>query len=131
MRMLCDFLTVEGFLLKAGNEYSLPQDSAVFLNRNSPAFIGAIVFFLTHTAQLDRFRDLTNAIRNGGTTDSTEIETDHPMWVEFAHSMAGMMFMPSQEIAGLLGAGKGEPWKVLDVAAGHGMFGIAHRAKEP
>jgi 2-polyprenyl-3-methyl-5-hydroxy-6-metoxy-1,4-benzoquinol methylase len=125
MRMLCDFLTVEGFLLKTGSEYSLPQESAMFLNRHSPAFVGAIIFFLTHPAQLDRFNHLTSAVRNGGTTDATEIETDHPMWSEFARSMAGMMFMPSQEIADLLEAGKGQPWKVLDVAAGHGIFGIS------
>jgi len=131
MRILCDFLTVEGFLQKAGSEYSLPQETALFLNRNSPAFIGAMIFFLTHPAQLGRFNDLTNAVRNGGTTDAAEIETDHPMWTEFAHSMAGMMFMPSQEIADLLGAGKGESWKVLDVAAGHGIFGIALAQKNP
>jgi 2-polyprenyl-3-methyl-5-hydroxy-6-metoxy-1,4-benzoquinol methylase len=125
MRILCDFLTVEGFLRKTGSEYSLPQESAMFLNRHSPAFVGSMIFFLTHQAQLDRFRDLTSAVRNGGTRDATEIETDHPMWVEFARSMAAMMFMPAQEIAGLLGAGNGKPWKVLDVAAGHGIFGIA------
>jgi len=38
--------------------------------------------------------------------------------------MAPLMFMPAQEIAGMLGAESGEPWKVLDVAGGHGLFGI-------
>jgi 2-polyprenyl-3-methyl-5-hydroxy-6-metoxy-1,4-benzoquinol methylase len=131
IRILCDFLTVEGFLQKAGNEYSLPQDSALFLNRHSPAFVGAMIFFLTHPAQLDRFRNITSAVRNGGTTDATEIETDAPMWTEFARSMAGMMFMPSQEIADLLDAGRGEHWKVLDIAAGHGIFGISIAQKNP
>jgi ubiquinone/menaquinone biosynthesis C-methylase UbiE len=131
MRILCDFLTVEGFLQKTGSEYSLPQDSAIFLNRHSPAFVGSMIFFLTHQAQLNRFRDLTSAVRKGGATDAAAIETDDPMWVEFARSMAAMMFMPAQEIADLLGAGKGEPWKVLDVAAGHGIFGIAVAQKNP
>ena len=131
MRILCDFLTVEGFLAKNGNEYSLPQESAMFLSRRSPAFVGSMIFFLTHQTQLYRFQDLTNAVRNGGTTDATEIETDHPMWAEFARSMAAMMFMPAQEIADLLDAGKGQPWKVLDVAAGHGIFGISVAQKNP
>jgi 2-polyprenyl-3-methyl-5-hydroxy-6-metoxy-1,4-benzoquinol methylase len=130
-RILCDFLTVEGFLQKEGCEYSLPQESAMFLSRRSQAFVGSMIFFLTHQAQLDRFHDLTNAIRNGGTTDAAGIETDHPMWVEFALSMAPMMFKPAQEIAELLGAGKGQPWKVLDVAAGHGVFGIAIAQRDP
>jgi 2-polyprenyl-3-methyl-5-hydroxy-6-metoxy-1,4-benzoquinol methylase len=103
----------------------------MFLNRHSPAFVGSMIFFLTHQEQLDRFRDLTIAVRKGGTTDAAAIETDDPMWVEFARSMAAMMFMPAQEIADLLGARKGEPWKVLDVAAGHGIFGIAVAQKNP
>ncbi len=131
MRILCDYLTVQGFLQKTGSEYSLPPDSALFLSRRSPAFVGSMIFFLTHAVQLDRFRDFTSSVRNGGTTDAAEIETDQPMWVEFARSMAPMTFLPAQEIADLLGAGKGEPWKVLDVAAGHGIFGIAIAQKNP
>jgi len=49
----------------------------------------------------------------------------HPVWVEFARAMVPMMGMPSEFIAGLLGAESGAKWKVLDIAAGHGMFGIA------
>ncbi|HTP85568.1 MAG TPA: class I SAM-dependent methyltransferase [Bryobacteraceae bacterium] len=131
MRILCDYLAVEGFLDKAGNTYSLPAESSMFLSRKSSAFVGSMITFLTHEQQLANFRNLTAAVRNGGSTDATEIETDHPMWVEFARSMAPMMFMPSQEIAEILGAGKGEPWKVLDVAAGHGIFGIGVARKNP
>src|SRR5665213_2491982 len=38
IRVLCDYLTVAGFLGKEGSVYSLPQNTAVFLNRKSPAF---------------------------------------------------------------------------------------------
>jgi 2-polyprenyl-3-methyl-5-hydroxy-6-metoxy-1,4-benzoquinol methylase len=41
------------------------------------------------------------------------------------------MIPAAHSIAKLIGAGKGENWKVLDVAAGHGMFGIAIAQHNP
>ena len=35
-RVLCDFLTMIGFLIKEGSEYSLTQDSAAFLIATRP-----------------------------------------------------------------------------------------------
>src|ERR1035441_6944783 len=37
IRILCDFLTVMGFLTKKDSHYGLSPDSAVFLDRRSPA----------------------------------------------------------------------------------------------
>ena len=42
-----------------------------------------------------------------------------------------MMMMPSQLIAKILGAENRENWKVLDIAAGHGMFGIMIARQNP
>src|SRR4030095_9624640 len=39
-RILCDYMAVNGFLNKVGDTYALTQDTAVFLNRKSPAFAG-------------------------------------------------------------------------------------------
>src|SRR5215468_5689542 len=38
--------------------------------------------------------------------------------------MAPLMRMPAQLLAGLVGGDTGQPLRVLDVAAGHGLFGI-------
>ena len=38
--------------------------------------------------------------------------------------MAPLMQMPAQLLAGLIGGDTGQPLRVLDVAAGHGLFGI-------
>src|SRR5438045_1314060 len=35
-RILCDYLTVHGFLQKEGGSYSLVPDTAAYLNRKSP-----------------------------------------------------------------------------------------------
>ena len=46
MRILCDYLCAMGLLEKSGSTYSLTGDSAVFLDRNSPVYMGDIVNFL-------------------------------------------------------------------------------------
>ncbi len=40
-RILCDALTVIGFLSKSGNDYSPTESTAMFLNRKSPAYLGS------------------------------------------------------------------------------------------
>src|SRR4030081_162093 len=47
MRILCDFLSIMGFLNKDGNSYSLTPDSAMFLDRRSPAYLGAAIEFIS------------------------------------------------------------------------------------
>src|SRR5690348_2532223 len=45
-RIVCDFLVINGFLTKSGQEYSLTDDSAMFLDRKSPAYMGTCTNFL-------------------------------------------------------------------------------------
>lgn len=133
MRILCDYLTVIGFLNKSGSRYGLTPDSATFLNQHSPAYMGTAAKFLSLPALTDGFKDLAGAVRKGGTVASEEgsMAPEHPMWLEFARSMAPMMALPAGLIAQLVGAEAGWKWKVLDIAAGHGLFGITIAQKNP
>lgn len=124
-RILCDFLVVNGFLRKSGQEYSLTEDSAVFLDRKSPAFMGSCTKFLLTDEIRQTFRDLTNAVRHGGCQQTYAHAPDSPVWVEFARSMAPMMMMASQGLAKIVAGKESGSLKVLDIAAGHGLFGIA------
>jgi hypothetical protein len=45
-RILADYLTIQGFLTKCENQYGLTPDSAMFLNRKSPAYAGGMIQFL-------------------------------------------------------------------------------------
>ena len=127
VRILCDALTVLGFLVKTGNAYSLTPDSGVFLDSRSPAYLGKAFKFLLHPLQMKNIERLSEAVRKGeGGGAHDGLRPDDPMWVDFARGMAPMMFPPAQAIAGHLQpllAGKAAP-KVLDIAAGHGTFGI-------
>jgi len=67
VRILCDFLTIHGFLTKQGAAYSLPEDSALFLDRHSPAYVGSAIEFLLTPRLLECHAHLTEAVRRGGT----------------------------------------------------------------
>ena len=126
VRMLADYLTILGFLAKSRERYELTTDSAMFLDRRSPAYLGGTLEFLLTPALTDCFANLTAAVRKGGTAVSEEgtVSPDNPIWVDFARAMAPLMSLPAQLLVGLVGGDSGRSLKVLDVAAGHGMFGI-------
>jgi len=46
VRILCDYLTIHGFLTKQGDQYALAPESVLFLDRRSPAYIGSAIDFL-------------------------------------------------------------------------------------
>ena len=125
VRILCDFLTIHGFLIKNGADYALTPDSALFLNRNSPAYLGgAIEFLLTPRIREGNAR-LAEAVRLGGTAlGEGNLQPENPDWVKFARAMMPLMHMPAEIMAAELRKG-GESHKVLDIAASHGVFGIS------
>ena len=126
VRILCDYLVTIGFLTKQQSNYGLTVDTAMFLSRSSPAYLGGAVGFLNSPLFREDFTRLTEAVRKGGCAagEGTTLP-ENPIWVDFARSMAALMFMPAEQMARLLKAGAGEKWKVLDIAAGHGVFGVA------
>jgi len=126
IRILCDFLTVMGFLTKKDFHYGLAPDAALFLDRRSPAYMGSAATFLDAPEMLKAFDDLTAAVRKGGTMMGEEgtVGIENPIWVQFARSMAPMMMGPAEAISRLVEADKGGKCRVLDIAAGHGLFGI-------
>src|SRR5947208_9391239 len=127
-RIICDYLVIVGFLTKQGDRYSLTPDSAMFLSRRSPAYLGGTVTFLNAPVFQDYFRDVAAIVRQGGSVAAQEtVAPDNPIWVDFARSMAPLMMMPAEFIAGL----EGPASKVLDIAAGHGLFGIAIARRNP
>ena len=133
MRILCDTLAATGFLAKKDNRYSLPAELQPFLDKSSPLYVGTVIDFIGSDMIMASFRDLTNAVRRGGTTvaDEGTLAPEHPIWVEFARSMAPLAAMTGQLIATLLNADDAPAWRVLDIAAGHGNFGISLALRNP
>lgn len=127
IRILCDYLTVLELLQKNGRAYSLTPTSAAFLDQNSPRYMGSVARFVASNDMMEMFRDVGAAVRQGGTRlpagGTTKIDND--LWVEFAKSMAPLM-RPAAEFMAALVTEKRPTGKVrvLDIAAGHGLFGI-------
>jgi ubiquinone/menaquinone biosynthesis C-methylase UbiE len=132
-RILCDFLVILGFLTKEEGRYALTADTALFLDRRSPAYMGGITEFLLSPMLTAGFADLTAVVRKGGTLlpEGGTVSPDNPIWVKFARAMSPMMAMPARELAKLVADGGERSLKVLDIAAGHGLFGIAVAQRNP
>jgi 2-polyprenyl-3-methyl-5-hydroxy-6-metoxy-1,4-benzoquinol methylase len=126
VRILADYLTILGFLRKDGDRYGLTPDAEAFLDRRAPGYLGGALEFLLADELRGCFRHLTAAVRRGGTAVSEEgtVSPDNPIWVAFARAMAPLMQLPARRLAGLIGGDVQQPLRVLDVAAGHGLFGI-------
>jgi ubiquinone/menaquinone biosynthesis C-methylase UbiE len=135
VRILCDFLAVGGLLTKKNGAYGLAPDAAMFLDRRSPAAMGSVANFLLSPPLMESFQDLAGVVRTGtthlGPHGEGTLQKENPAWVEFARSMAPMMAFPAELIAGALGASEGKKSKVLDIAAGHGFYGIAQARHNP
>ena len=131
VRILCDFLAIHGFLTKENQRYGLAADSAAFLNKHSPAYLGGAIDFIL-TGRIRKAHELmTDAVRLGGTAlGQGTLVAENPDWVEFARAMMPLMSYPAEVMATELRKG-GEARKVLDVAAGHGIFGIAVARQNP
>src|SRR5688572_7130987 len=46
IRILCDFLTTLGFLTKSNGKYAATTDTATFLSKRSPAYLGSTARFM-------------------------------------------------------------------------------------
>ena len=130
IRILCDFLTTVGFITKAGDAYELTEDSAAFLTRRSPAYLGGTAGFLHSPDLLRYFEGLTDTIRRGMPPASI-VADENPAWVQFARAMVPMMMPAARAIAEILGGAADAPLRVLDLAAGHGIFGIVIAQRNP
>jgi SAM-dependent methyltransferase len=132
IRGLADALTVYGFLSKHADRYALTPESALFLDRRSPAYMGPVADFLLSRSVAANFDCLGDAVRKGGAPSSGDCEQPlDERWVSFAENM-GVFVMPSVRfIADFVQVPVSHPFRVLDVAAGHGLFGIHLASRHP
>ena len=133
MRILCDYLTIMEMLIKQGDRYALTLDSATFLDKRSPAYLGSATEFLCSPMMFENTKSIADAVRKGGTVMEEEgtVSTENPVWVKFARGMAPLMAMPAQLMAKLVNPQPAGKLKILDIAAGHGLFGIAFATNNP
>jgi SAM-dependent methyltransferase len=133
VRILCDFLVINGVLTKDDGRYRHTPSSAAFLDPASPACIASVAHFLTQSAIMQADGQLVEIVRTGRThlPGQGTVEPDNPIWVVFAENMAPMMGPVAGPLAGMVLEGRDGPMRVLDIAAGHGLFGIEIAKQNP
>jgi hypothetical protein len=127
VRILCDYLTVLGFLEKKADRYRLTKDSATFLVRNSPAYTGGAAAFLLSDHLTQGFADVAAAVRKGGTVQpgGGSMAPEHPMWLNFARGMSWLMMPGAEKLAEIVVLDPSRSTKVLDISASHGVWGLS------
>jgi hypothetical protein len=133
IRILCDFLVINGLLAKESGRYKHTPTSAAFLDPRSPACMASIAQFLGNPAMLEPFDHLANVVRTGRTILPGEgsVEPENPVWVQFAETMGPMMGPMAGPLGAIVLEGHNGPMRVLDIAAGHGLFGIEIAKQNP
>ena len=133
IRILCDFLVIHSLLQKSDGRYLHTPSSAAYLDPASPSCLASIVAFLSEPSLREPFENLAKIVREGKTVLPGEgtVEQENPVWVQFAQTMAPMMRPMAAPLGRIVLAGRQDKMKVLDIAAGHGLFGIEIAVQNP
>jgi len=133
IRILCDFLVISGILQKKDGRYLHTPASAAFLDPASPASLAPIARFFANPIMRAPYEQLAEVVRKGTTVLPGEgsVEPENPAWVVFAESMAPMMAPMAGPLGELVLEGRKDPMRALDIAAGHGLFGIELAKQNP
>ena len=133
IRILCDFLSICGVLIKEDGRYRHSPTSAAFLDPRSPACLASIAQFLGNPAMREPYDRLAEIVRTGHTIlpGQGSVEPENPIWVQFAETMAPMMAPMVGPLGAVVLEGYTGPMRVLDIAAGHGLFGIEIAKQNP
>ena len=131
-RILCDYLTIVGFLTKPDDRYQLTPDTTR-LPEQALAGLPRRHDGVPRRAGQSSTTSTISPARSGAARSrrpTAPSSDENPVWEEFARAMMPMMMPPAQAIADILGVAAAGPIKVLDIAAGHGIFGIVDRAAQ-
>jgi ubiquinone/menaquinone biosynthesis C-methylase UbiE len=125
VRILCDALCAMGLLAKSQARYTLTHQASTFLDMASPAAINESIDFLAAPEIVSMMlADPAAYVRDGGAEGLASVAADHPIWVRFARGMIPIARPTAKRVAALVASRSPQPRQVLDVAAGHGLYGI-------
>jgi C-methyltransferase len=133
-RILLEALVAIRLVTLDGDEFRLAPVAAEHLVRSAPDYLGGMVKVMASDMEWDALRDLSAAVRSGGTVLDVHAETPgYTYWEDFA-AYATKVARPTAEVmAEALSswtAGK-STLDVLDVACGHGMYGYTMALRNP
>ncbi|GGA71510.1 SAM-dependent methyltransferase [Edaphobacter acidisoli] len=132
LRSIMNVLVGLGFLAREGDKYALTPESSAFLVSTKPSFQGGL---LRHTSSqlLPKWLGLTEIVRTGKPSASVNQEsTGTAFFEEFVTDIFPMSYPAATALGKHLAIGDtGAPFRVLDLAAGSGVWGIAIAQSSP
>jgi SAM-dependent methyltransferase len=95
--------------------------------------MASIAHFLASADVEGAYNQLATIVRDGRTVlpGAGSVEPENPLWVEFANKMAPMMGPMAAPLGKVVLEGRSGRMRVLDIAAGHGLFGIEIAKQNP
>ena len=133
IRILCDFLAIYGVIVKENGRYRHTPASVMYLDPRSPACMASVAQFMSTPELRAPYDHLAEIVRTGRTIleGAGTVEPENPVWVLFAENMAPMMAPLTGPLGTVVLDGQTGPMRVLDIAAGHGLFGIEIAKQNP
>ena len=131
LRAICNALVGLQFLARDGEKYTLTPESSAFLVSSKPAFAGGLLHHVSRQL-VAPWLGLADLVRTGISPRHVERENEG---AEFFAKFVEDIFNMSAGAAGVLGESIADrlsrPTKVLDIAAGSGVWGIMLAKKGP
>lgn len=127
IRILLNALAALRLVRTDGQQFWLAEGVEQLLVRSRSEYAGDMIRVFASDWEWDALKRLSEAVRSGGTVMDAHAETpEYRYWEDFAR-YAPVVAQPTAEVL----AGALEPWAlarptldVLDVAAGHGVYGF-------
>ncbi|MEV0828795.1 class I SAM-dependent methyltransferase [Nonomuraea rubra] len=134
MRILLNALAAVGLAVEDGGRFALPAGADRLLVSKSPEYLGDMVRVMASDWEWDALKKLHEAVRHGGTVMEVHAETPgYEYWEDFASYAVAVARPTAGVVADAL-----EPWAVgresldvLDVACGHGLYGLTLAQRNP
>lgn len=134
VRLLLNALAALGVVRCAEGRFDLDDGARALLVRESDEYYGGMVDVVASDWEWDALRDLSDAVRRGGSVSSVDAETPgYEYWETFARSVGPVTVPTATMLADMLGpwARARGPLRILDLAAGHGIYGFTQLEEFP
>jgi ubiquinone/menaquinone biosynthesis C-methylase UbiE len=133
-RILLYALAAIGLLEVEDGKFRLASGAARHLVSSQPEYVGGMARVFASDWEWDALKDLSAAVRRGGTVQEVHAETPgYEYWEDFASHATTVAEPTARMLADVLA-----PWArghetvdVLDVACGHGVYGYTIAAAHP
>lgn len=134
--MVVDAMVGLGLLIRAGAgrdaPVSLAPDADLFLVKGKPSYVGDFILFHSHFIDA-QWRSLTEVVRTGKPVVALDKPAEGvPVWHDLVDALFAVGFKAAQQVGVELGRRHpGKAIRLLDVAAGSGVWGIGAATTNP